>query len=390
MGHNTNKSNDDNTGRNKVIPFTRDVNYYFQKGNRHFYSNNWPKALLYFKKAIEIEPEEPLNHYNLGCLLSKMGELEEANKVFAYILENLDDSYWECYFLLAINYGLMEEFEMAQSYLRKYLNNSPDGEMIIEAQELLWALTDDEPDTEEEIDEIFYREIKEEITLDLKTMTTDNFVEKYEGNTFLLQILKRILYQGNDLLKDDAINILGYMNNRETAGILQEFVRNPWAKDRHKQIALLKIKSMNFHNRCLAFLKGKTQEIDLKKYPLMAPRWKEEWQRVLNCTLKKMRYSNNYNENFFEDVQAMWIDFINRKNKDMPKIKKYETWAAGLEYSLARFHFLKVTQKEIAEKYGVSSASVSKKYKILNEILKIDQKAYQNMLVYLTQAEKGE
>ncbi len=373
-----------------VVPFERDVDYYFQKGNQHFFKNNWPKALLYFKKTIEMAPDDPLNHYNLACLLSKMGQLEEANKVFEYILEHLDKTYWECYFLLAINYGLMEEVEKAQSYLQKYLDNSPEGELAVEAQELLWALTEDEMEDFEEYEELLFNDNKEEIILDLKKLSKDEFIMKHEKNSFFWNALKRILYQGNDALKEDIINIYGHIANQKAADTLREFVRNPWVKDRLKQIALLKFKNMGYNEQCQAHLKGEVQEVNLEKFPLEAPFWKERWQEVLNCTLKKMHKSNDYDDNFFDDIQAMWIDFINKMFPDVPLIKKRETWAAGLEYSLTRFHCLSVTQKEIADKYGVSVSSVRSKYKIINDALKIDQKAYRNMLIYLFQVEKND
>jgi len=363
---------DDKKDNFKVVPFKRDVDYYYQKGNSYYYKNNWEKALLYFKKAIEVEPDEPLNYYNLGCLLSKMGELDEANQTFEYILENLDDTYWECYFLLAINYGLMEEFERAQSYLQQYLQSSPEGEMVFEAQELLWALTEEDLEMEEdEVDEELFREYRQEILLDIDNLSRDEFVGKYEGNDFLIQVLQRILYQDDDARKEEIIKLLGHMRNKVAAKLLKDFVRNPWAKDRHKQMALLEMKNMGFYHRCQVYLKGRFLEVDLHNFPVKAPVWKDEWEEVLNCALENMQL-NNYHEVLLESAQAIWLDFINAKSPHMPAIKKFETWAAGLEYSLARFYLLDITQKEIAKKYGVSCASVSNKYQTFNEILKLE------------------
>ncbi len=373
-----------------VVPFERDVSYYFQKGNQYFFKNDWHKALLYFKKAIEIEPEEPLNHYNLGCLLSKMGNLEEANQTFELILEKLDSSYWECYFLLAINYGLMEEFETAQSYLRKYLHNSPDGEMVSEAEELLWAMVEDDLEMEEQIEDILFKENREEILEDIENLKSKDFLEKHRKNVFLMPVLKKILYQSNDYVKEDVLNIYEDMHNQVAADVLKEFVRNPWVKDRHKQLALLKIKNMGHKDYFQVYLKGRSQQVNLENYPLSASFWKVEWQKVLSCAMKNMRQSEVYHESFFEDAQAMWIDFINQKNPDVPSIKKIETWAAGLEYSVVRFHLLDITQKEIAEKYGISCSSVSSKFKAITEALKINRKSCRHMLAHLLKANKEE
>ncbi|MFY9115055.1 MAG: tetratricopeptide repeat protein [Dethiobacteria bacterium] len=381
---------DDEVSCPKIVPFERDISYYFQKGNHYLFKNNWQKALLYYKKIIEIAPHDPINHYNLGCLLSKMGQLEEANRVFQFILERLDRSYWDCYFLMAINYGLLEDLEQAQSCLRKYLQNSPEGDMFIEAQELLWALDDDEVEIIDDRDDMYFIKDKEQLVEDIQNLSKDEFIKKNGNDAFTWNVLEKMLYQDHDVFKEKIIDIYAHMADDRAIETLKEFVRNPWEKDRLKQTALLKFKNMGYTGECRVFLKGVVREIHIKDYPLVAPFWKDEWQRVLSCTLSNMRRGDDYSENFFEDAQAMWIDFINKKSPDVPPIRKVETWAAGLEYCLTRFHFLNVTQKEIALKYGVSSASVRAKFKIINEVLKIDQKAYRNMLVYLFNVDKEE
>ena len=128
-------------------------------------------------------------------------------------------------------------------------------------------------------------------------------------------------------------------------------------------------------------------DVDLKTYPIATPVWEQRWQEVLGCTLNHMRESTYYAEEFYEDVLAIWLDFINKIYPDVPRITKPETWGAGLEYSLVRFHFLNITQKDLAKKYGVSAASVGAKYKIINRTLRIDQKAYRNMISMLTRRE---
>jgi hypothetical protein len=101
-----------------------------------------------------------------------------------------------------------------------------------------------------------------------------------------------------------------------------------------------------------------------------------------------MRSSKAYSERFYEDAQAIWIDFINNIYPRVPIIKKIETWAAGLEYATAKFHFLSVTQHKLAQQYNISPSSVSARYKEINKVLNLEHRAYHNMLMYLTQREK--
>ena len=104
--------------------------------------------------------------------------------------------------------------------------------------------------------------------------------------------------------------------------------------------------------------------------------------------MQNMRLSRCYNETFYEDVQAIWIDFLNNFYPRYPLIYKVETWSAALEYALSRYHLLSLTQKTLAGQYKVSTSSLSAKYRIINEVLNIQHRAYRNMLRYLTQREK--
>ena len=104
--------------------------------------------------------------------------------------------------------------------------------------------------------------------------------------------------------------------------------------------------------------------------------------------MQNMRLHSSYNERFFEDVQAIWIDFLNNFYPRYPLIHKVEAWSAALEYALVRYHLLNMTQKTLAEQYHVSTSSLSAKFNIINQVLNIQHRAYHNMLRYLTQREK--
>ncbi len=365
----------------KIVSFERDINYYFQKGNKYFLKNNFRKALLYFKKTVELEPLNALNHYNLACLLSKMGQLEEANRVFSYIVDELDPSLSECYFLMAINYGLLEELEIARYYLYLYLEESPEGEMAEEARELYWALGDGEEievDMQEDegkaIEGREFLEKKEEVLGEINRWKREEFEETYNNSVFFRQSLKKMLYFAQDRETEDIIRLFGLLNNKEARHTLKEFVRSPWIKDRLKLWALLKLKNMNSLSRCHIYLNGNRKKVDLNRYPLQAPRWKEEWERVLVCVLNQMRKNNTLNDEVtLETVQALWLGFLNKKHPQEPRIMKPEAWAAGLEYCMSRHYLLEITQKEISQKYGVSSSSVGNKYRQITSQVEISR-----------------
>lgn len=370
----------------KIIPFEQDSNYYFQKGNYYHQKNKLSKALLFLKKAIEIEPGNAENHYNLACLLSKTGSLAEANEIFRHILRKLDPAMTECYFLIAINHGLMEDMDGARKYLLKYLHVSPEGDMAEEAHDLLTAMDEEEVDHPAGDNEFTVQEsaaIEEAIS----GLSTEQLRRRFEEKSFR-QALQRGLYQGSDSLKEQIIRLYGKIHYHENLSHLHDYVVSPWVKERLRQIALLELKNISPAENCRIYSDGRIIEVNLCSYPLLAPTWREEWQEVLNLTFANMRSNSYYGEEFFDDAQAIWLDFVNNSYPAMPRIRKPQAWAAGLEYCLARFHFLSVTQKELAADYGVSPVSISRVYKVINDLLHIEQKAYRNMLTYLAHQER--
>ena len=359
----------------------RQAAYYFDKGNYYYRQNKLEKALLFFNKTVEVDPDNSLYHYNLACILSRMGDLEKANVIFYRIVQQLDPALTDCYFLMAVNYGLLDELEKARFYLNLYLQFSPDGEMAEDAEDLLYALS------EEEAEILGEREPGKEELNNRLCAEEKEIIRSYDENQAMRRLLWQSLYYDNTQVVEKAIRMFGLLRVNGEKN-LREFVRNPWIKQRMRIQGLLELKNMGSKGLVTVYMDGFLRDVDLYYYPLVAPRWLDQWQDVLDLTLENMRRSNSYDELFYEDVQAIWIDFINNLYPRLPVIKKKETWAAGLEYALARYHFLHLTQKKLAEQYGVSPSSISTRYQEINRVLNIEHRAYRNMLRYLTRREQ--
>ncbi|HOL17445.1 MAG TPA: tetratricopeptide repeat protein [Bacillota bacterium] len=362
----------------KIIPFVQDPNYYFQKGSYYHKKNKLPKALLFLKKAIELEPDNAQHHYNLACLLSQTSQLQEANRIFKHIVSNLAPEMTECYFLMAINYGLMDDLAKTRQYLHKYLQHTDISEITEEARELLLAMEEDS------IEDEFTAQDKEALEKAMASLSDGQLQERFIDSSFQ-RVLQWGLYEGSDVLKERILKLYGTVRDQKAISALKEFVVSPWVKERLRQVALLELKKIDPAGSCRIYTGGCIKEINLAHATLPAPVWCQKWQEVLDCACENMRKSPCYGEEFFEDIRAIWLDYINHVYPQMPRIGKIQAWAAGLEYCLARFHFLGLTQKELAQSYRVSPASVSRTYKLINRMLHIDQKAYRNMLSFLVQ-----
>lgn len=127
----------DPTKKQKVIPLKIDATFFFERAVRSLDRFHYDKALKYFKRAVEYEPDNAVNHCNLAGVYAELGNFEESNEILWKILERLDPSMTECYYYLANNYANMDDFESAEQAILRYLETDADGIYLDEAEEII-------------------------------------------------------------------------------------------------------------------------------------------------------------------------------------------------------------------------------------------------------------
>ncbi|GAA4864429.1 hypothetical protein GCM10023310_49880 [Paenibacillus vulneris] len=125
----------------KVIPMKMDATFFFERAVQSLDRYHYDKALKYFRRAADYEPENPVNHCNLAGLLSEMGNYEESNRILQHVLDHIDPSMTECYFYMANNYANMENYESAEKAIIHYLENDPTGQFLEESEEMIELLS---------------------------------------------------------------------------------------------------------------------------------------------------------------------------------------------------------------------------------------------------------
>jgi len=120
-----------------VIPIRLDATFFYERAVRSLDRYRYEKALRYFRKAVEFENDNPVNHCNLAGVLSEMGKFEESNQVLREIVERIDPTMVECYYYMANNYANMERFELSEEALLRYLENDPNGIFLEESEEMM-------------------------------------------------------------------------------------------------------------------------------------------------------------------------------------------------------------------------------------------------------------
>ncbi|MGG4145003.1 tetratricopeptide repeat protein [Paenibacillus algorifonticola] len=126
--------------KTKIIPIQWDATFFFERAVRSLDRYHYDKALKYFRRAVEYEPENPVNHCNMAGILSEMGNYEESNKILHWIVDELDPTMTECHFYMANNYANMEQYEAAEGALVQYLEEDADGQYLDEAEEMMELL----------------------------------------------------------------------------------------------------------------------------------------------------------------------------------------------------------------------------------------------------------
>ena len=134
------RTSENDVGNGNVIPITLDANFFFERAVRSLDRFQYDKALKNFRKAVEYEPNNPVNHCNVAGIFSEMGNYEASNDILAHVLENIDSSLTECHFYMANNYANMDNFEEAERSLVKYLEEDVNGDFLTESEELMELL----------------------------------------------------------------------------------------------------------------------------------------------------------------------------------------------------------------------------------------------------------
>ncbi|GGG05176.1 HEAT repeat domain-containing protein [Paenibacillus abyssi] len=128
------------SNRAKVIPIQLDATFFFERAVRSLDRYHYDKALKYFRRAVEYEPDNPVNHCNMAGILSEMGNYEESNRILSDVLGKLDPTMTECHFYMANNYANMEMYEAAEDALVQYLEEDAEGQFLDEAEEMMELL----------------------------------------------------------------------------------------------------------------------------------------------------------------------------------------------------------------------------------------------------------
>lgn len=93
--------------------------------------------------------------------------------------------------------------------------------------------------------------------------------------------------------------------------------------------------------------------------------WRKEWKEVIQCAVKNS--SSSYLCDYKSEIEQIWMEFIKKACPEKtPIIRKPEVWAAVLEYIYCSANLIRITKAELAQKYKISAASITRKLNAIN------------------------
>jgi tetratricopeptide (TPR) repeat protein len=121
----------------KVIPLRMTAEFFNERATRSLNQYNYSKALRYYKRAVDVEPDNPSHFCNMAGVLAQLGQFKESNELLFHVLYKVDTEMSLCHYYLACNFANMDYFDKAEKHALLYLANDPEGRFANEALDLL-------------------------------------------------------------------------------------------------------------------------------------------------------------------------------------------------------------------------------------------------------------
>jgi tetratricopeptide (TPR) repeat protein len=97
----------------------REAEFYFTEGEKHFILEDYSKALLYFQRVVELNPENPTVHYKIAEILAKSPKEEDLQRA-SFSIESalrLDEKNKYFYILASGIYTSLNNYSKAEQCL---------------------------------------------------------------------------------------------------------------------------------------------------------------------------------------------------------------------------------------------------------------------------------
>lgn len=324
----------------------------------------------YLDKIVNFRTEDPEELHKIAVTLCELKEHSKANRILKKLLQYKPYDVRILHYV-AVSHFNLKEYREAIKHWRKISKIDPDNTIsdyyIRLAQEYL-----DNNDISREIfyhfqvpyDEILRRikELNSILKLDERELLI-----RWKNDDNLITLLRWGLGLNDDLIKKAILNVVASFNDEKAEEFLREFLLMLNESDELKTEALGLLKQMAAEEPYLTYVDDDLMEVKVDLLDDDSFQMPLEMEMVLNIAAFKMegRYENGYKE----IIEQIWTKFVKSlyPNK-LPRIKKYEAWAAALELYYCMDQDIYIKKKDIADYYNITYSAL---YNNLNKLKRV-------------------
>ena len=136
--------NDNTTDINKIVPFGRNSQFYFNRAMHEYEKGNLIKVCDLLRLAIDYNPGDVWNYYNLALTYEEMEDYKQAIDIWQNQVLRVDENFAEAYYHLAVCCAETDDIESVYHYMEKYLSLDPDGDWEEAASQVIKLLGDEQ------------------------------------------------------------------------------------------------------------------------------------------------------------------------------------------------------------------------------------------------------
>jgi len=325
----------------------------------------------YLDAIIDFKTQDPEEIHKIAVTLCELKEHERANLVLKRLLQ------YKPYDIRILHYVAVSCFNLgkyreAYKYWRKIDRIDPDNTV----SDFYLKLVQEYLNGDKTGGEISYhfQVPYDEILLRIKKL---NSILKLDEKSLLIKwryddSFRMLLYWGlelNDkLIKKAILNVVASFNDRKAEEFLREFLLRISESEELKTEALGLLKQMSAQEPYMAYVDDGLVEVKvdiLEEDAFIIP---SDMEVVIQTAVNMME--GRYEEGYQDDVRQIWTKFLKSLYpNELPRIKKYEAWAAAIELYYCMEHGIYVKNKDVSDHYGISYSSLYNNYNRIRMIL---------------------
>jgi tetratricopeptide (TPR) repeat protein len=305
----------------------------------------------------KLVPVQPAAAHKLAMTMGTLGEHQVAYELFSWLLkvdEQPEASLYHHAATAAVHVG---KLSTANRYWRRAAWLDPQSEIPKFYLEQVEKWLSDASTISKPTGYHYHLPFEEYMLKINQGATKEKISEGYSKHSLLHYSLMWALTHGYRQTKMQVLSFMRFIKHKEAEALLRDFLRRRSEDDELKQIAFFALRHMDAQPPYEVLYNGQMHTVENTKGQ------EQMWQDVLASLLQNM---DTYENPQLDDAKMLW-DFLRQFSEIV--IRKVEGMAAAIEYVVAKYYDMALTQAQVAEKYGVSASTVARNAKLISPLL---------------------